>query len=66
MTDQQLEEHRRGISRAGIGSMNKMFTAISILQLVQQGKLALDKPIATYWPGYPNHDLLYASRSANC
>lgn len=40
-----------------IGSMNKMFTAVSILQLVQQGKLALDKPVATYWPDYPNHDL---------
>jgi D-alanyl-D-alanine carboxypeptidase len=40
-----------------LGSMNKMFTAVAILQLVQQGKLALDKPIATYWPDYPNHDL---------
>jgi D-alanyl-D-alanine carboxypeptidase len=40
-----------------IGSMNKMFTAVAILQLVVQGKLALDKPIATYWPDYPNHDL---------
>ena len=27
------------------------------LQLVQQGKLALDKPMATWWPDYPNHDL---------
>lgn len=40
-----------------IGSMNKMFTAVAILQLVEQGKLALDKPLATYWPDYPNHDL---------
>ena len=40
-----------------IGSMNKMFTAVAILQLVGQGKLALDKPIAVYWPDYPNHDL---------
>jgi D-alanyl-D-alanine carboxypeptidase len=40
-----------------IGSMNKMFTAVSILQLVQQGKLALDKPVVDYWPDYPNHDL---------
>ena len=37
--------------------MNKMFTSVAILQLVQQGKLALDKPIATWWPDYPNHDL---------
>jgi D-alanyl-D-alanine carboxypeptidase len=40
-----------------LGSMNKMFTSIAILQLVGQGKLALDKPIATYWPDYPNRDL---------
>ena len=40
-----------------IGSMNKMFTSVAILQLVQQGKIELDKSIATYWPNYPNHDL---------
>lgn len=40
-----------------IGSMNKMFTAVAILQLAQQGKLTLDKPIATWWPDYPNKDL---------
>ena len=40
-----------------IGSMNKMFTSVAILQLVQQGKLALDTPIVTWMPDYPNHDL---------
>ncbi|MGC2765400.1 MAG: serine hydrolase domain-containing protein [Candidatus Acidiferrum sp.] len=40
-----------------IGSMNKMFTAIAALQLVQQGKLSLDRSIADYWPDYPNQDL---------
>jgi CubicO group peptidase (beta-lactamase class C family) len=40
-----------------IGSMNKMLTAVAILQLVGHGKLSLDKPIATYWPDYPNRDL---------
>jgi CubicO group peptidase (beta-lactamase class C family) len=40
-----------------LGSMNKMFTAVAILQLVGQGKIALDNPIATYWPDYPNRDL---------
>ena len=40
-----------------IGSMNKMFTAVAILQLAEHGKVALDKPIATYWPDYPNRDL---------
>lgn len=40
-----------------IGSMNKMFTAVAILQLVQRGKLSLDGTISDYWPDYPNHDL---------
>jgi D-alanyl-D-alanine carboxypeptidase len=44
-------------TRFRIGSMNKMFTAVATLQLVEAGKLALDEPIATYLPDYPNADL---------
>jgi len=40
-----------------IGSMNKMFTAVAVLQLVQGGKLSLDGILANYWPDYPNHEL---------
>lgn len=40
-----------------IGSMNKMFTAVSVLQLVQAGKLGLDDPIGKYLPSYPNKDI---------
>lgn len=40
-----------------LGSMNKMFTAIAILQLAEAGKLSLDAPIAQYLPDYPNKDL---------
>lgn len=40
-----------------LGSMNKMFTAVTVLQLVQAGKLSLDGVLADYWPDYPNHDL---------
>jgi CubicO group peptidase (beta-lactamase class C family) len=37
-----------------IGSANKMFTAVGALQLVEQGKLALDAPVGTYLKDYPN------------
>lgn len=37
-----------------LGSMTKQFTAIAILQLVEQGKLELKAPIAKYIPDYPN------------
>ncbi|MFX0575344.1 serine hydrolase domain-containing protein [Nocardia nepalensis] len=39
-----------------IGSNTKTMTSTAILQLVQDGKLALDDPIAKYWPGVPNGD----------
>lgn len=40
-----------------IGSMNKMFTAVAALQLVEAGKLGLDEPIRKYLAGYPNNDI---------
>lgn len=40
-----------------IGSMNKMFTATAIMQLVQEGKIDLDKPFGTYLPQYPNRSV---------
>lgn len=41
-------------TRFRIGSMNKMFTATAIMQLVQAGKVDLDKPFGAYLTGYPN------------
>jgi D-alanyl-D-alanine carboxypeptidase len=40
-----------------IGSMNKMFTATSVLQLVQAGKIKLTDPLGKYIPDYPNQDI---------
>jgi len=40
-----------------VGSMNKMFTAVSILQLVQAGKIALSDPVGKYLTDYPNKDI---------
>ena len=44
-------------TRFRLGSMNKMFTATAVLQLVQAGKVKLDAPLATYLPDYPNKEL---------
>ncbi len=35
-----------------IGSVSKLFTDIGIMQLVEQGKVDLDKPITTYLPDF--------------
>jgi D-alanyl-D-alanine carboxypeptidase len=40
-----------------IGSMNKMFTAVSILQLVQAGKIQLTDPLGKYLPDYANKNV---------
>jgi CubicO group peptidase (beta-lactamase class C family) len=39
-----------------IGSMNKMFTATSILQLAQTGKISLNEPLGKYITDYPNKE----------
>jgi CubicO group peptidase (beta-lactamase class C family) len=40
-------------TRFNLASMNKMFTAVAIAQLVQQGKLSFDEPISAVLPDYP-------------
>jgi len=44
-------------TRFRIGSMNKMFTAVAILQLAQAGKLGLNDPLGKYLTDYPNKDV---------
>ena len=44
-----------------IGSMNKMFTAVAILQLVSQGKIALDDTMEKYLSDYPNKEMAQAT-----
>jgi D-alanyl-D-alanine carboxypeptidase len=57
-----LADRERGIpnqpqTKFRIGSMNKMFTAVAILQLVQAGKLALSDPLGKHLKSYPNADV---------
>jgi len=40
-----------------IGSMNKMFTATSVLQLAQAGKIMLSEPFGKYIEDYPNKEV---------
>jgi D-alanyl-D-alanine carboxypeptidase len=44
-------------TRFSIASMNKMFTAVATMQLVQAGNLALDDPLGKYLTDYPNKEL---------
>jgi len=44
-------------TKFNLGSMNKMFTAVAILQLVEQGKISVDDKIIEHIPGYPNQEV---------
>lgn len=43
-------------TRFRLGSLNKIITAVAVLQLVEAGKLSLDTPLGQYLPDYPNKD----------
>lgn len=40
-----------------LGSANKMFTAVAIMQLVERGRIALDDRVGKHLPDYPNRDV---------
>ena len=44
-------------TRFNLGSMNKMFTAVSVLQLVEQGKVSLDDTVGKWLTDWPNADV---------
>lgn len=44
-------------TRFRMGSMNKMFTATAVMQLVQAGTITLNAPLGTYLANYPNRDV---------
>ena len=44
-------------TRFNLGSMNKMWTAIAVAQLVEQGKVDLDATVGKYVPDLPNKSI---------
>ena len=57
LADQEKKIENSLKTRFRVGSMNKMFTAVSIMQLVQNGKLDLKAPFGNYLTDYPNKDV---------
>jgi CubicO group peptidase (beta-lactamase class C family) len=43
-------------SSSALGSLTKSFTALAVLQLVEQGKVALDDPVVKYLPWFTTMD----------
>ena len=57
LADREAGTENTPDTRFRLGSMNKMFTSVATLQLVEAGKLALDDPIGKHLPDYPNKDV---------
>lgn len=47
-------------TRFHLGSMDKMFTAVAIGQLIEQGRLSFDDTLAELLPDYPNREAAQA------
>jgi CubicO group peptidase (beta-lactamase class C family) len=55
--DRAFDARNKVDTKFNLGSMGKMFTAVSILQLVEQRKLRLDMKLIDVLPDYPNRDV---------
>jgi len=54
--DLQTGVERRYDDKIRVGSITKTFTATVILQLIQEGKFALEDPLSKFFPEYPNSE----------
>ena len=54
--DKNAGTANRTDTKFNLGSMNKMFTAVAIAQLVERGQLSYDDPLARFLPDFPDAD----------
>jgi CubicO group peptidase (beta-lactamase class C family) len=57
LADRERSIQNTLLTQFRVGSMNKMLTAVAVLQLVQAGKVNLGAPFGTYISDYPNVEM---------
>lgn len=57
LASRELDVPNRVNTRFNLGSINKMLTTVSILQLMEAGKLTLEDPVAKWLPGALRDDV---------
>jgi Beta-lactamase len=55
-SEERLADIRASL-RSGRCAHHILFTAVAVLQLVQDGKMSLDDPIGKFIPNYPNSEV---------
>lgn len=56
LADKVNKTPNRTNTKFNLGSINKIFTQVAILQLIEQGKLSWDDKLGKFLPDYPNKD----------
>ncbi|GJM18585.1 MAG: hypothetical protein DHS20C14_07980 [Phycisphaeraceae bacterium] len=57
LASRRFDVPNRMDTKFNMGSMNKMFTAVAIATLEEQGKLSYDDTVGAHLPDYPNEDV---------
>jgi CubicO group peptidase (beta-lactamase class C family) len=56
LADEERNAPNRVDTKFNLGSINKIFTRVAIIQLIEQGKLSLDDTLGKHLPDYPNKE----------
>lgn len=56
MANKDFDAPNRIDTKFNLGSMNKMFTAVAIAQLVEKGKLSFEDPLSKFIPDFPDKE----------
>ncbi len=58
LADLETKTQNETTTKFHVASVSKSFVAVSVLQLVEAGKLALEDKVSDYFPDIPNGDLM--------
>ncbi|MDQ2772434.1 MAG: beta-lactamase family protein [Bacteroidota bacterium] len=58
LADYEMEVPNTPDTKFALASITKQFTAVAVLQLAERQQLRLSDKLSTFWPGFPNGDVI--------